>query len=396
MNTRSVRGGLGGLCAGVGRAGAGFASYREGHVRVHFWTGVNTIPGGHQVQLRQTAAALQRLGVEVTSSSCEQTLPVGIDVVHTFGVPAARLREARRARNFLASSTIYWSRNYRRGMEGPISGLGARTRGLRLSASLAVSAARGLFFEKCVALMEQESEQIRNLEAADLLLPNSPGEAAALRDELGVTAPLWLVPNGVDGPRFSVTSSDDRRPIDVLCVGRLEPHKNQLGLIRALKNTSLRVVIAGPLHPHHPNYRLECLRAARGSGIEVREAVPDSQLPELYASAKLHVLPSWFETTGLASLEGAASGCRVVSTSRGYAKYYFGDLAWYCDPASSASIVEAIEGALAERHSGELKGHVLKYFTWDRAARVTKGAYEHLIEGSYGFAEMEWPVPPSR
>jgi glycosyltransferase involved in cell wall biosynthesis len=365
-------------------------------VRVHFWAAPNVVPGGHKVQMEGTAAALERLGVEVSMSSSEQVLPPGVEVVHAFGVPAERLREARQARALVACSTIYWSRSYRRGMAGPKSSFAARVASLRWSASLSASAARGRLFDKAATLMEPEAGYIRDLEAADLLLPNSPGEASALREDLKVTAPLWLVPNGVDASRFSGVTSSDDRPIDVVCVGRFEPHKNQLGLIRALRNTSLRVVIVGHLHPHHPNYRLECLRAARGSGIEVREAVPDDQLPELYASAKLHVLPSWFETTGLVSLEAAASGCRVVSTSRGHAKYYFGDLAWYCDPASPASMVEAIEAALAERPGGELKGHVLRHFTWDEAARATKYAYEHLIEGSYAFAEMEWPFPPSR
>ncbi|MBK7308934.1 MAG: glycosyltransferase [Chitinophagaceae bacterium] len=40
-------------------------------------------------------------------------------------------------------------------------------------------------------------------------------------------------------------------------------------------------------------------------------------LANYYARARVHVLPSWFETCGLSSLEAAAMGCNIVITARG-------------------------------------------------------------------------------
>ncbi len=56
-------------------------------------------------------------------------------------------------------------------------------------------------------------------------------------------------------------------------------------------------------------------------------------------------MPSWFETTGLSSLEAAAMGCNIVITRKGDAYEYFGDYAYYCDPESPDSIFKAIEKA---------------------------------------------------
>jgi glycosyltransferase involved in cell wall biosynthesis len=369
-------------------------------LRVHFWRAdTGGVLGGHLVQIAETLAALRRLDVEATSSTCDEPLPGGVDLVHAVGASAEALREARRLGVPIAYSTIYHSRSERedhgKGTGGPISTLGAYVGEFRLHAALALSAAHGRVLAKCVSIMSEEMSYLRNLEAADLLLPNSPGEARSLREELRVTAPLWLVPNAVDGPRFSSVSSNTDRPIDVLYVGRFEPAKNQLRLIRALRRSDLRVVLIGPAHPHHPRYRAQCQRTAAGTKIEVRESLSHDELPELYGSAKLHVLPSWFETTGLVSLEAAAAGCRVVTTSRGHARDYFGDLAWYCDPSSEENIRTAIEIALSEPVPSGLKDHILRNFTWEATAHATFRAYSALLDGSYAEGNSEWPSPPS-
>ena len=62
----------------------------------------------------------------------------------------------------------------------------------------------------------------------------------------------------------------------------------------------------------------------------------------LYRSARVHVLPSWFETTGLVSLEAGLCRCDVREHNRGHAREYLGDFAWYCDPADPASICSAV------------------------------------------------------
>ena len=92
-------------------------------------------------------------------------------------------------------------------------------------------------------------------------------------------------------------------------------------------------------------------------------------------------MPSWFETTGLASLEAGLCGASIVSTDRGHAREYFGTMARYCDPSSPHSIRSAIEAALSTAQSDDLRKHIAGNFTWAHTAAKTVEAYEALLEG---------------
>ena len=134
----------------------------------------------------------------------------------------------------------------------------------------------------------------------------------------------------------------------VAYVGRIEPHKNQLGLIRELRGTGIAVVLAGPSHPHHAKYAERCRKEA-DAFVTFSSRRRRAGSARGLSRAAVHVLPSWFETTGLVSLEAAATGCAVVTTNRGYVKEYFGDLVFYCDPGPSRIDQERGRGGAGRR-----------------------------------------------
>ena len=100
----------------------------------------------------------------------------------------------------------------------------------------------------------------------------------------------------------------------------------------------------------------------------------------MFNSARVHVLPSFFETTGLSSLEAAVMGCNVVITNKGDTVEYFEDLAYYCDPDDPDSIREAIEKAFQEPFNENLRQHILSKYTWDRTAQKTLEAYHKVLQ----------------
>ena len=102
-------------------------------------------------------------------------------------------------------------------------------------------------------------------------------------------------------------------------------------------------------------------------------------LAGIYALASVHVLPSWRETPGLVSLEAAAAGCRVVSTSIGSAREYLGNDACYCDPKDRDSIRRAVLDALNSPPSSQLRIRVLEQYTWEAAARTTLEVYRQVL-----------------
>ena len=165
----------------------------------------------------------------------------------------------------------------------------------------------------------------------------------------------------------------------VLSVGRIEDLKNQRTLIEALADLPLPLVIVGGVNPRHRWYNrsLERAAAARPRTLLLR-GLPRPMLISALAAAAVHVLPSWFETAGLTSLEAALAGCAVVSTDCGYARAYLGDEAEYCDPADPGSIGRAVDAALARGPSEALRRRVLERFTVEASAAAMEDIYRRV------------------
>jgi glycosyltransferase involved in cell wall biosynthesis len=348
-------------------------------MRVLLWMiGGDRIPGGHRVQLDQTSRYLRELGVETQVSFEEQPDLASYDLVHGFGLHPADLRRCRQAGLPVALSTIYWSRNYTSGQHDTGKPWDQwRHRG-RMGLVLLRSALLGQHVEKCEAFVEGLQVQRLRYEMADILLPNSQMEAETIQAELGVTTPFYVVPNAVDHHTFRLGLKAGDAPAHVLFAGRFEPHKNQLGLIEAMRSSDIPVVLVGPPHPDHAAYYAQCKRRAT-KNISILPGVLHDELAPLYAAAKVHVLPSWFETTGLVSLEAALCGCNIVTTERGYAREYFQDMAWYCNPADPRSVGRAVEAAFHAPVRADLREHILSNFTWEHTATATLEAYRLLL-----------------
>lgn len=352
-------------------------------MRVLMWLSRGTeIPGGHRIQLQRTARALRDLGVDVTEHLGPR-LPEGHwDVVHGFQLGPDDVSASRHRAAVVVISTIYVGLSYTTSGQDTRRpdmrrALGGGRRGLRyLSASL-----RGRESLTRLAMAEMPSElgQIRAWSMADMLLPNAEGEARHIREDLGVLTEAHVVPNAIDVDLFAEGFDRHRDPGTVLCVGRIEPHKNQLGTIEALRGVpGVRLTVVGPPHPHHGAYFERCQRAATDN-VTLLPGIDHDKLPALYAGHRTHVLASWYETTGLVSLEAAASGCTVVTTGRGHAREYFGDHAWYCDPAEPKTIQQVVTAALAAPPSTALRAIIQERYTWAETARLTLEAYENVL-----------------
>jgi glycosyltransferase involved in cell wall biosynthesis len=343
-----------------------------------------TVPGGHLVVLEQTVAALQRVGIHAVVGFDERPDLSSYDVVNGVGLKPHQVRWCRKNDKPVALSTIYCSPRYLRNVPGFSGGGLRRVAGkARTALQFGASTFRGTLPERCDAYREVDRALAMSYESADLLLPNSPRQGVHLTEELRTTTPWHYVPYGVD--RHTYDRSDSwRTPLGdrktVLYVGRFEPRKNQLGLLRALNDTEYRVVITGPQHPDHRAYWEECNREASPNvAILPRQELAD--LIELYAAARVHILPSWGETTGLVSLEAAVMGCNVVVSTQGYSDEYFGGLAWYCEPGDATSIRETVAAAYAAPWRGELREKVLDDFTWERTAEATAEGYAMICDG---------------
>lgn len=340
-----------------------------------------TVSGGHRVFIEQTAAALRDLGVEASITFDELVDLGSYDVVNGIGLKPHQVRWCRHNDTPVVLSTIYCSPRYLRGSllsyTTRLRSLGGTTRtALRFSAA----AFKGNLERRCDEYRAADRELALSYESADVLLPNSVRQGTHLTDELSTTTPWRYVPYSVNPEIYNRTDAwktpfEDR---DIVAyVGRFEPRKNQLGLIRALNDTRFRVVVTGPGHPDHHAYWERCCREASPNvSVLPRQTLAD--LIELYARTRVHVLPSWGETTGLVSLEAAVMGCNVAVSAQGYSDEYCGTLATYCEPDDGESILAAVAEAYAAPWRSELRDKVLTCFTWEKTAEATAQSFASI------------------
>ena len=103
-------------------------------------------------------------------------------------------------------------------------------------------------------------------------------------------------------------------------------------------------------------------------------------LASAYAAASVFVLPSLFETPGIAALEAALAGAKIVITPYGGTKNYFNTMATYVEPYSLDSIREGITKSLNEGKNPQLKEHIKREFLWSRVAEKTLTVYKSVLE----------------
>jgi glycosyltransferase involved in cell wall biosynthesis len=154
----------------------------------------------------------------------------------------------------------------------------------------------------------------------DALIAVSEGEATEGRAVLGASAPLKLIPNGVDREHFSPhggSADRDRGAPLLVCVGRLSHQKGQDVAIRALAlldDLTPRLRLVGAESGGGERAGLEELAASLGvvDRIELRGAVHDTA-PE-YRAADVVVAPSRWDGLSLALLEAMACGATIVAS----------------------------------------------------------------------------------
>ncbi|MDX2036484.1 MAG: glycosyltransferase [Isosphaeraceae bacterium] len=346
----------------------------DADVLFHAPSHVFQAPGGGENQLIQTGIHLERLGLSVRLFSPWVDRLEKYRILHLFGMSVEGLELARvaRARGLrVVVSPICWFE------PSAIYALAAnRVRG-------AIDAAKWSL-KRLVPRMPTMRGAL--LALADAILPNSQAEADQLVQLFGVDrSRIRVVPNGVDprfaraeGSLFERTFGD--RP-DLLYVGRIEPRKNVLALIKSSVALSCSLTVIGRVPPAAEAFGKACRDAA---GPRVRFLPPmahdDPLLASAYAAARVFALPSWFETPGLAALEAGVAGSSVVITSRGCTREYFGDDAIYVDPSDRRSIIEASARALEEGPRAGLAARLRTNYPWIEVARRTAEAYDDLTQ----------------
>ena len=334
-------------------------------------------PGGGEIQLLKTKEYLEKAGVEVKLFDQWNDKIDDYDILHVFGSVKDCVGLMRTARNKglkIALSSIFWS-SFKRAMnEG--GGSGKRTE---------------LFLRHLVKLLMPylPTGRRETMALSDIIFPNGEAEKKQLVRLFGIEpGKIKPVPNGID-ERFLGAKADKfigkyGFKDFVLAVGRVEPRKNQLNLIRALNKTDKKLVIVGDPVSDYMDYYEECKKTA-GENIIFLEGInhEDDLLSSAYAACRVFVAPGWFETPGLAALEAGAAGASIAITKYGCTEEYFREEASYFDPSDVRDVQRAVFEA--EKISADKKRHLVdrieRNYLWENVARKTIEGYERILNG---------------
>lgn len=236
------------------------------------------------------------------------------------------------------------------------------------------------------SVFDYTDEIMRN---AEIVLPNTSDESALIKNLFKIPEKnICVVPNGVDARFLAATPDlfkkeygDENIILSVTMLGK--ERKNGLNMLKALGKINHPSYIIGSFHTESEygtlcQYELNKHPQIKYIGMFSHES---EMLASAYAAAKVFVLPSWFETPGLSSMEAALTGAEVVTTPVGGTKEYFKDLAIYIDPYNVESIVAGIETALNRdgTEQKDLKNFIRRNFLWKEVAKKYSDIYARYL-----------------
>ena len=150
-----------------------------------------------------------------------------------------------------------------------------------------------------------------------------PTQAMEIRlRELGVRAPIAVVPSAIDVERFAAgrrsalvrarLGANDDAPL-ALVVSRLAMEKNvELALDALARTPELRLAIVGE-GPHRAALEERARRLGVGDRVRFTGTLARERLPDVYASVDAFVFPSTTDTQGLVLAEALAAGLPVIA-----------------------------------------------------------------------------------
>ena len=358
-----------------------------------------TLRGGDTVQLTKTKLELEKLGVNVDISLEYCPDLSNYDLVHVSNVTRIQetylqVKNAVTQNKPIVLSTIFWPMDEFE-KKGQIGIRKLINEHLNIDDEERIKAIARFIYDK-----NSRDIATRNLwkigytkmqryvlSSVDEFLPNSEIEMDKLSSHFNVEKNnYYVIPNAID-ENIAYKKYNEATPPEfekfrdaVICVGRIEPRKNQLSLVRALDGSNYKLILVGQVSKNQTNYFKQIQKyLEKNNEFTYIPHIDNDQLYQLYKVCRVSALPSWLDTPGLVSLEAGAMGCNLAISTRGSTKEYFKNYAYYCEPDDINSIRKAVDNAYNASKNEELKNLILNNYTWKIAAKKTFEAYNAVL-----------------
>jgi glycosyltransferase involved in cell wall biosynthesis len=279
--------------------------------------------GGHAIQIQQTTAALQGIGVEVEPLRWWDENQKG-DLIHYFcgRMTADQIHFAHQKDIKVVLSEL-------------LTGQGSRSPNrLRFQKYLSRAIER-VAPRSFTAAFRWEAYRL-----ADAFVALTPWEKHLMEYLFGAAPErTFVVPNGVEEIFFQ--SPPAPRGSWLVCTATLTERKRVLELAQAAVAAQTPVWIIGRAYDESDPYARNFLELARAQPQWVRFEGPVNdrgELAKIYRAARGFVLLSVKESLSLSALEAAACGCPLLLSDQPWARGTFAGSARFCPvPASTAA-----------------------------------------------------------
>ena len=202
---------------------------------------------------------------------------------------------------------------------------------------------------------------------------------------LGVPASrIRVIHHGVRVPARPPAPDSERRNM-ILHVGALQTRKNLARLVEAFEQTpsDWQLTLAGSQGFGSEAVLARINASPRRDDIELRGYVPEWELEQLYAQARVFAFPSLDEGFGMPVLDAMATGVPVLTSNGSALREVAGDAAVLVDPHQPASIAEGLLSLIESEERREYyRGKGLNRaseFSWDTAVKQTWELYRELL-----------------
>ena len=207
---------------------------------------------------------------------------------------------------------------------------------------------------------EFNNYRIFSIKNANIIIPNSDEEGKLLCENIDLNYENFkykfkTVPNAVDIEKLNKKSLSKDKHIPIVFAGAIRNEK----YFNALKK----------------------LAQKRGN-VYFTGKIEEEQLYDLFKRAKVHILPSFRESPGLATLEALMCGCQIVVSNEKYCpiKYYqFDKYGFVCNPYDINSIKNAILEAYNNPKDIKLPEEYFDFYSYENAAEMTYNVYREVL-----------------
>jgi glycosyltransferase involved in cell wall biosynthesis len=318
--------------------------------------------GGQAIQIQQTIAALQGIGVAVEPLRWWDENQTG-DLIHYFGrMPADQIRFA-----------------HQKGIKVIIAEFltvaGSQTNLQRLARKIFRWVAENLAPRGFATAFQWEPYRI-----ADGFIANTPWEKYLMQYKFdAMPEKIFVVPNGVEGVFFE--SPKTARGEWLVCTATITEHKRVLELAQAAIAAETPVWIIGKAYADNDPYaqKFFSLAKAHPQFIRYEGAISDrTELAKIYRTARGFVLLSTKETRSLSAEEAAACECPLLLSDLPWAHSAFNGAAEFC-PVTNSTVATA--AALKKFYAVAPQLPLPpKPATWTDIARQFKSVYENVLK----------------